>query len=203
MARRARRTGGSQHLPLASVLLQPGGDVGGVPRHDEVTAGRIDARHHLARRDAQPDGQPVPKRRIRAQAVAQRQSGRDGPGRVVLVRLRHPEDGHHGIADELLDRAATRRHHVARHREEAREQRAHLLRIGDLREPAGSRDVREQHGHEASLLAQARMVHRDDFGGACRTDLPEDLPAVNATLIEEFGEGAHERTPAGRPATAR
>jgi hypothetical protein len=47
------------------------------------------------------------------------------------------------------------------------------------------------------------MVHRDDFGGACRTDLPEDLPAVNATMIEEFGEGAHERTPAGRPATAR
>ena len=32
--------------------------------------------------------------------------------RVVLVQLGNPEDGHHGIADELLDRAAVAHEHL-------------------------------------------------------------------------------------------
>ena len=57
------------------------------------------------------------------QRVADRERGADGALRVVLVRDGRAEDRHHGVADELLDRAA-----------EALELRAHARVVG-LEEP--------------------------------------------------------------------
>ena len=52
------------------------------------------------------------------------------PLRVVLVRERHPERGHHGVARELLDDAAVRRDAMRDLVEEARQARANHLGIG-------------------------------------------------------------------------
>jgi hypothetical protein len=48
---------------------------------------------------------------------------------VVAVRLRHAEDRHDRIADELLHRSAVRVDHFARDRVVAAEHRAHVLRV--------------------------------------------------------------------------
>ena len=40
------------------------------------------------------------------EAVAHLERGSQRPQRIVLVQDGSPEDGHHGVADELLDRAA-------------------------------------------------------------------------------------------------
>ena len=68
----------------------------------------------------------------RRQGVAHLERGPDRPQRVVLVHLGHAEDGHHGVADELLDRAAMCLDDGLHALEVAREQRAERLGICGL-----------------------------------------------------------------------
>ncbi len=86
-----------QDLAGLRVLLEPGRDVDGVARDERVAL----AGHDLARVHADP--RPQPDRR---DGRPQLDRGANSPERVVLVRLRDAEDRHHGVADELLDRAA-------------------------------------------------------------------------------------------------
>ena len=73
-------------------------------------------------------GQPdlVPERRHRCDQV---ECGANGALGVVLGRGRRPPDGHHRVADELLDRAAVQLDQPAAGVEVAREELAHVLRV--------------------------------------------------------------------------
>ena len=78
-------------------LLEPGGDVDGVARDERVSLAGDD----LPGVDADP-GLELEL----ADGIAHLPGGAHRAQRVVLVRDRHPEDGHHRVADELLHRAA-------------------------------------------------------------------------------------------------
>jgi hypothetical protein len=70
------------------------------------------------------------------------------------------EHRHHGVADELLDRAAVLSHGLSRDRVVARQQPAHLLGVELLAERGRARQVGEQHGHDAPLLGRDRQFRR-------------------------------------------
>ena len=71
-----------------------------------------------------------------------------GPERVVLVGARAPENGHHRVTDELLDRPAAPFEHLAGDREEPRQDGEQGFRIELLTDPGGVLEVGEEHGDE-------------------------------------------------------
>ena len=90
--------------------LQPGGRVDDVARHDPLAelgaSAELDDR--LAAVDPDPHAQ-VEVGLCRIQIVDRLEHAQTGPNRpfgIVLVRHRGAEHRHHGVADELLDRAA-------------------------------------------------------------------------------------------------
>ena len=92
------RLGPDENLAVGGALLEPRGDVDRVAGDERLS---LSAHDDLARVDPDPCLQLVLGDRL---AHLPRRA--DGAKRVVLVRRRDPEDGHHRIADELLDRAA-------------------------------------------------------------------------------------------------
>src|SRR5439155_10992576 len=88
-----------------------------------------------------------------------------GAQRVVLVHLRHSEDGHHRIADELLDDAAMPPDRVARYVEVARQDTAQAFGIQPLAESGRADDVAEQHSDR--LPALRAFVACDERCPAC------------------------------------
>ena len=68
----------------------------------------------------------------------------NGPERIVLVHLRHAEDGHHRVADELLHRSPVRLDDRPHGREVSVHDRAQRLRIHALANCRGASDVGEQ-----------------------------------------------------------
>ena len=71
------------------------------------------------------------------------------PFRVILVRRRHPEDGHHRIPDEFLHRPSVPGDLFAHRRKEAGDQRAHRLRVQLPGHAGGTCEVGKQHGDHA------------------------------------------------------
>ena len=96
-----------EHLSRLRRLLEPGRDVDRVSGRQPL----LGAGHHLAGVDAHPQLEP---RAVGAfellvqlcEAVAELRRGAHRAQRVVLVHGRDAEDGHHRVADELLDGAA-------------------------------------------------------------------------------------------------
>ena len=86
--------------------------------------------------------------------IADGQHGANGPLRVVPVGGRRAEDGHHRVADELLDHASERLQLGANGLVVRIEDRANVLGI----EPLGARrepdDVDEDDADDAALLAR-------------------------------------------------
>ncbi len=112
-----------QHVSGWGRLLQPSGDVDGIPGREPL----LRPRHHLPGHDADPSLEPELGKRV---PHLRRRPYR--PQRVVLVQRGHAEHGHHRITDELLDAAAMplddRLHPV----EVAREHRTEALRVERL-----------------------------------------------------------------------
>ncbi len=110
-----------QDLARAGLLLEPRREVdrlaGGERRLGLVG-------DDLARLDPDPRLEPE-----LADALERREGGADGPLRVVLVRERHAERSHHGVAGELLDDAAVRDDAVRDLVEEPRDAAADDLRV--------------------------------------------------------------------------
>ena len=79
--------------------LEPRGRVDDVARGHALTLTRLEGHECLARGDADPDLEL----RLLPRPVANRKRGPHRPLRIVLVRDRRPEEGHHRVADELLD----------------------------------------------------------------------------------------------------
>ena len=148
------RPGGGVHRRLADEddvgrrdPLQPARRVDHVAG-DHALADRPDRHGRLAGHD------PDPRADLGSQPahLADNLQGRaHGPLRVILVAGRRTPDGHDGIADELLDRAAVAPHDPAREVEVAREEVADLLRVAVFGERREAHQVREQHGDDPAF----------------------------------------------------
>ena len=96
-----------EDLAGRSGLLQSGGDVHRVTRHETLAGGRVTGNdftgvHPDPSRD--PDAVLAFELEVeRLQRLPHAGGGPDRAQRVVLVQPGDPEDGHHRIADELLD----------------------------------------------------------------------------------------------------
>ncbi len=153
----AVRLRAEQDLAGLCRLLQAGRDVHRVSGREPL----LRARHDLARVDAdsQRERRPVVPLELvvqRLERLAQLGGGANRAQGVVLVHLGHAEDGHHGVADELLHRAAVLLDHRLGGLEVARQHVAQALRIEPLAERGRAGDVAEEDGDGLPLLARRR-----------------------------------------------
>ena len=153
--------------------LQPGRHVDGVADHRVLVS--HPAGEHLTGVDAHAQRQLDAARRCPAADLGidlahrrlHRKTGPDRPLRVVLVRDRGAEDGHHVVADVLVDVPPAIGHLPAQSPEGAIDQGLRILGIELLGDRRVSGQIREQHGRPASLLAQLRR-RRDGRGDGRR-----------------------------------
>ena len=155
-----------EHLAGPRGLLQMRRDVDGVPADHELAARRgLAARDHFAGVHADPQtdlGAVVAPHALREgrEALVRRERRPQRSLRIVLVRLRDPEDGQERVADEFLGRPAELLHLGVQEGEQLALQRADILRIEPLPERGGAGEVGEQHGHDAPFrgLLRARCA---------------------------------------------
>ena len=107
------------------------------------------------------------------------------PQRVVLVHRRHPEDRHHRIADELLDRPAVRLDRLAHGVEVAGHDRPHRLGVHSLPERSRRDRVDEENRHRLAGLA-SRLRLRPD-GASARVAEPRPVRVLGPAA----GAGGH------------
>ena len=161
------RRSADEHLARAGGLLQPLRSVHRVARDERLAARRVtgddlagvdpDAHVQL---DAQPAREVLVQLRKRRAHVDR---GAYRTQRVVFVQLRHAEDGHHRVADELLHRSAVPLQHAAHLVEPACHHAAEGFRIELLPETRRVGDVAEDDRH-----GLARRGHRAGGGGERR-----------------------------------
>ncbi len=148
-----RRAGGplgrlsDQHRPPLRGALQPAGRVHEVPR-DHALVGGTERHRRLTGEDA---GTCLDALAQGWDGVDQVECGAHGALGVVLVRSRRSPDGHHGIADELLDRAAIAFDDLARQVEVARQRVAHVLRVALRGEGRETDEIGEQDADQPPL----------------------------------------------------
>ena len=144
--RSRRAAAGPTRISFGSaLLLEARGEVDGLAGRERRVAVVGD---DLAGLDADP--------RLEAElldALERRDRRADGALGVVLVRERHAEGGHDGVAGELLDRAAVRDDAVRDLVEEAADAPADDLGIGVGDELRRGDEVDEEHGCELALHA--------------------------------------------------
>ena len=114
----------------------------GTERHRGLSGEHSGARPEIGRCDF------CAERRHRRREVERGPYGAFG---VVLLCHRRPPDGHHGVADELLDRPAVALDRRSCGFEVAREQLADVLGVTSLREGRVPDEVGEEDGDEAAL----------------------------------------------------
>ena len=135
--------------------LQARRHVDGVPGEEALAARRVDgeAHEHLARvhADAHLDGLPADARQC-VDLVDDAQAGTHGALGVVLVHNRHAEDRDHGVADELLDRAAVGLHRRAGDGVVAGQKAVDELGVVALAEGCEADEVAEEDGDDAPLF---------------------------------------------------
>ena len=118
-------------------------------RHVQVLArGRQDMHFAGADSDARREGN-VPF--LFAQSRLDFDRSANGAQCVVLVQLRHAEDGHHGVADELLDRSTVPGDRFAHEIEVARDQLPVDLGIEIRRQTRRVDEVAEEDRHRSSV----------------------------------------------------
>ena len=128
------------------------------PERDRRLAGEhAGARAQIRRADSAPSA---------ATAATRSSAGTHRPLGVVLLGDRRAPDRHHGVADELLDRAAVALDQRARRLEVAREQLPHLLGVAALRQRREADEVGEQDRDEPALGTGAACAQRGDAGVA-------------------------------------
>ena len=91
---------------------------------------------------------------------------------IVAVRYGQAEDGHHGIADELLQRATVRGHGLLRDPIEAREEQPQRFRVEVFTQRGRAGDVGEQHGNQAPLFAHLHLPQDIEAEGILGDDPP-------------------------------
>jgi hypothetical protein len=147
-----------QDLARRGGLLEAGGHVDGIPGDERLPAARV-AGHDLAGVDADPkrDRGAVAALELLVQvlqALLHLPSGPNGAEGVVLMCEGDAEDGHDGIADELLHRAAVALDR-ATHPVEVREHQVpHRLRVHPLAQGRRARHVAEEERRELAALGR-------------------------------------------------
>jgi hypothetical protein len=153
-----------QHLVRRGRLLQPRRDVHRVAGREPL----LGAGHDLAGVDTDPPLDPQLRERV---AHLDRRAA--GAQRVVLVSGRHAEDGHHGVADELLDRAAMPLDDRFHPLEVAREQCPQRLGVGRLAERRRADHVAEEDRDDlpvhATIIPRARHERKPGYCGEMRS----------------------------------
>ena len=144
-AEEARRGGADEDLVRLGLALEPRGEIDGLAGREGRVAVVGD---DLAGLDADAGFEAE-----LLDAVERRDRRADGALGVVLVRERHAEGGHDGVAGELLDRPAVRDDAVRDLVEEAAHAPADDLGVGVVHELRGGDEVDEQHGGELALHA--------------------------------------------------
>ncbi len=149
-----------QRLRVARRLLEPRGDVDGVARHQPLV------RRAVTRDDAAGVDADAVRERDAVGALEfdvqilqlelHRLGGADRSERIILVHLRQPEDGHHGVADVLLDGAAVADDRSAHHVEVASHHLAQRLGIERLAEGGRALQVAEEDRDELPGLLRRR-----------------------------------------------
>src|SRR2546428_821332 len=153
---------------MAPLTAETGRYIYGVAGDEEIPRRRAAGCYHLTGVHTHANGQPVPKFSVVAYTFSQLQRRGQRPLRVVSMRLGKAEDGHDGIADELLEGAAVVADDFLRDHVEARQERTNILRIQRLAERGGPADVGEEDGDESPLLG--RPSHRLERRTAERTE---------------------------------
>ena len=82
----------------------------------------------------------------------------NGALRIVLVRQRRPEERHHGVADELLDRAAVALELGTQALVVRAEDRLDVLGVERFGARGETDEVGEEHGHDLALAARAHCT---------------------------------------------
>ena len=144
--------------------LEPRRGVHNVTRDHRLALGRVrterDERLAAVDRGARPEPQ-LADRLERAQRRA------DSALRVVLVRDRRTEDGHHRVADELLDRAAEPLDFLLRVQVILAQPRANVLGVRGLGGRREADEIDEEDGDDLALLRGcARFDERRAAGKA-------------------------------------
>ena len=151
-----------QHLLLTGRLLEPSRHVDRVARHQSLVGRRV-AGDDLARVDARPVGEldAVVAVELDVELLERRLHSRGGPYRaegVVLVEPGEAEDGHHGVADELLDHATVALELSSHRVEVARHHLAQRLGVERLSEACRPLQVREDDRHDLPRLLRCGRV---------------------------------------------
>ena len=140
--------------------LDPRGGVHHVTRDHRLPCRgrRVDGDQRLAGRDADPH---VEIERIVSlvqlrDGVAHSERCADGAFGIVLVRRRRAVDGDHGVADELLDRAAVALQVAPERLVVAAQERADVLGIELLRARRRPDEIDEDRGDDLPLLRRSR-----------------------------------------------
>ena len=121
-----------------------------------------------------------------ADPVADRERRADGALGVVLVRDRRAEDGHHRVADELLDRAAEALELGAQARVVGPQERPDVLWVELLGARREADEVGEEHRDDLALLA--RLLGRDgERRAAVRAE-----SGVSSVLAAALATGLHQ-----------
>ncbi len=163
---------------------------------NEALVGRADGHRRLPGQDAGACLDPGTKG---ADAVDQVERGADRPFRVVVVGDRRAPDGHHRVADELLDRAAVPADDVLALLEVARQELAHGFGVAAFGERRESDEIGEQDGHEAPFgdacagSEGGRFGHGTRAAGRAGRRRRDRGPALGA----EPGTGDERRTASG------
>ena len=157
--------------------LEASRDVDGVA--DDGVSVADCARDHLAGVDADPQSKAHPVGQAEAlvqlgHRLLHAEAGADRALGVVLVRDWRAEDGHHVVADVLVDSAAVAVDLLAEAAQAAVDEALHRLRVHALGDRRVSGEVGEDDGDLAALLGQGlrlearrrRLLHRDGAAGA-------------------------------------
>ena len=191
---RALRRLAHQHRPGRRHRLEARGRVDDVAG-DHALVGRAQGHRRLAGEHARARLDPGSED---PDSVHQLEGGPDAPLGVVLARGRRPPDGHHRVADELLDEAAVPGDDLGRDVEVPGQGLADLLAVALLGEGREADEVREQHRDQAALgdggrrrvlgapdgPSAGRRERRGSRGRRCRTRARDERrPALPAELL--------------------
>ena len=141
-------------LAATGSLAQPHGHVHGVAGQLVASLHRIPvADHHQPRVNAGVHGHVEPVRQQRFQVgkprhlVVQLQRGLGGPARVVFLRVREAENGHHAVAVILVEQPEVLAQHRVRGGFDAMHDLPDHFRVERLAEPGEVAQIREQQRH--------------------------------------------------------
>ncbi len=136
-----------QHLARRRRLLEARRDVDRVPGHQPLRR----PRHHLP--GVHTD--PAPKAELRKR-IAHLHRRPTRPQRIILMRLRDPEDRHHRITNELIHPPTMRLHDPAHPHEITGQQRPQHFRINRLAKRSRTNHITEHHRHRLPHLTRRR-----------------------------------------------